>query len=418
MPHLSFEQICALPFKEQAVWVLNGFWDQLHSEAETIYSQIRAFTELDAMVGSPLLAPGSTRGSALDKMMAAKFLERAEQTLTARQRQAALREIDENSDGQMAAIEYLLYRYKSVVGSAAEIAAGQQGKANEIEACGQIIDQTIAVLPDVKTKLAAQRQAKREVVAALGAIRSAKLEAETSTAKQAAAEEVLLAALHPLEAAKRQLSEAVDELVDELERTETEIARLGEIACSADGSVGVVRRGMAANKLAGLKEKDSMPIRKAKVSQEAALRIVQRREKLARAAADTAAASTVECKAKFAELEIKEDDGEYRRRQLDGAVAELEQTYAKLSVRMAESHAALEELKQDTCGIGALWWMERDLYHADESLPTTKQQFDHTKPFEFQQRPTLARVVDIDNVSGSKLANSPTLPPAAAMISG
>jgi hypothetical protein len=43
---------------------------------------------------------------------------------------------------------------------------------------------------------------------------------------------------------------------------------------------------------------------------------------------------------------------------------------------MAEATAVIEELKgRGTSGMGALWWMERSLFEADEKLPQNKQKY-------------------------------------------
>jgi hypothetical protein len=62
--HLSFNQICQLPYREQAVWVLNGFWDELQGEAETIWSAVELFAELDLKAG----VPRGTEGFHLDQV--------------------------------------------------------------------------------------------------------------------------------------------------------------------------------------------------------------------------------------------------------------------------------------------------------------------------------------------------------------
>ena len=73
---------------------------------------------------------------------------------------------------------------------------------------------------------------------------------------------------------------------------------------------------------------------------------------------------TVSCdltQARAAELEAKEKDLELKKQALAKAIAELEASYEELNSKMAEAHAALKELKTGEAGLGAVWWMERQL---------------------------------------------------------
>lgn len=68
------------------------------------------------------------------------------------------------------------------------------------------------------------------------------------------------------------------------------------------------------------------------------------------------------CKKKVEELHAKEKDLEEKKRTLDAAIQELEDSYNELSKRMTEAQAVIKELKGSESGLGAVWWMERSLY--------------------------------------------------------
>jgi DNA repair exonuclease SbcCD ATPase subunit len=351
------------------------------------------------------------------QVLAAKFLEESDQTLTARERKAAIREIDVNNDGQMACVEYLLYKYIAAVGSAEAVVAAKQGHAQEVAACQAVIDRVTAMLPDVEAKLAGQQAAKGQVVAALAAVKRAQVEAKTALGEQERTEAQLVAAARTAELAKAELAKAVAELAAQEAAVAAEVERLGALV--ADSTVGQVKRGVAANTLAALKNEDPLPLRRAKLTAEAALRKVQRKEAAARTAAADAANATAQCKAKCDELADRETALETRKTELEEAVRALERSYTELSSRMGEAQTALAELKQGTTGLGAVWWMERSLYLADESLPRAKQQFDHTKPFQFdvtsavkQQQHTQCVVATAPKRSGITTIN------AVQLISG
>jgi len=374
VPHLGFDQISKLNYKEQSIWMLNGFWNELASEGDTIWRWTKLFAELD----NHAAVPRGANGSELDQVLAAKFLERTEQTLTAKERKAALREIDVNNDGKMALVEYLLFRFGM---SVEQVANAKQGHAQELAACQAIIDQAMAMLPEVQANLAAQRAAQVEHTAALAAVREAKVSAAAALTAQSCAEAELRTALESASAARAELAEAVAALEAQEQALLDEMCRLRAIV--ADSAAGVVSRGRAANNLNGLENEDPLPLRKAKITAEAALRKLQKREDVAAKRADEAAEQTVKCEAKVAELAEREAEGVRKAADLAAAVAELEQSYAELSAKMEEARAAIEELKLQKCGLGAVWWMERELFEADESLPRSRQKYDHSKPLVF-----------------------------------
>lgn len=359
---------------------MNGFFDDgLEDHAELIWSYCKVFARLD---GQSSVNPRGAEGSELDKIMAAKLLELHDETMTYEDRKAALQEIDVNNDGLMSFVEYLIWKFGKGVD---ETVNAKQGKSQEIAACQAVIDRALAMLPEIEAKLEAQRAAQREVDAALAEVRAAKAEAEAALVVLQAAEAELQAAVDKLAAARAELQAAVDELARQEQAKLDEIARLEQL--QADPTVGIVKRGMASNKLLALKDEDPLPLRKAKITQEAALRAVQKRERAAAAAQAEAAAKTAEHQAKVTELEKKEAELEARRAELATAIAELEASYTEMEKRMHEAHAALEELKQSRCGLGAVWWMERELYEADESLPRSKQKYDHSRPFVMSDQP-------------------------------
>jgi predicted nucleic acid-binding Zn-ribbon protein len=98
---------------------------------------------------------------------------------------------------------------------------------------------------------------------------------------------------------------------------------------------GVVSRNKAANELAQMKAEDPLPLRKAKITNDAAVRRVEKAE-------------------------------------------------AELLLKMEEATEQLRKIKQSGgASNGQLWWMERELFEADKYLPSSKQQFNHREPFKY-----------------------------------
>ena len=70
----KLHELCGLPFKEQAVWLLNGFWHDFgEKEAENIWDQVLLCVELNDK---------DPKGSQLDEMKAHRFLEKIKDTHT------------------------------------------------------------------------------------------------------------------------------------------------------------------------------------------------------------------------------------------------------------------------------------------------------------------------------------------------
>ena len=88
----------------------NGFWgDGVDSDvANKVWDYVKKFVELDLL--------GPTRkgeeGNELDQFWSAKFLEDMDAELPAIQRKEALRTIDQDNNGKMSTIEYLVWKYK------------------------------------------------------------------------------------------------------------------------------------------------------------------------------------------------------------------------------------------------------------------------------------------------------------------
>jgi chromosome segregation ATPase len=315
---------------------LNGYWgDGVNGEeANKVWDFVRHFVQLDLL--------GPTRkgeeGNELDQFWSAKFLEDKDSAMPAMQRKEALRSIDQDSNGKMSAIEYLVWKYKKGVQETAEAPQGDNTEA--IKKAQEALQRVSAQLAECERKLEAQKTAKEENDKAIGELKKAEQEL-----KQAESE---------LEAAISELKKQEDEYKSKCETLESK---------SKDQSITVVQRNKAANELAQLKGEDPLPIRKAKITQEAALRKVQKQKK-----------ATEEAKL------VQEAKG----RDLEKAIRDLEAAYVTLEQKMVEAQAELEKIKSKPGGgKGAIWWMQRELFEIDNRLPKSKQKFDHAKPFFF-----------------------------------
>lgn len=302
----SFADLTALPYKNQAVWFLNGFWSEFDDGSKVgneTYDLLEKFVDLD---------PNGKEGKELDEFNAHRILEMHDQTLSAIKMREALRTIDLDSNNKMALIEFLVWQHKKTPEATVNAPQGENQEA--MAAAEQKMAEVQAALDDLQPKLEAATQAFNIVKAA---------------------EDEVAAAVAELKAQE----EAYAAKVAELERKST------------DTSTGIVTRNKAAAELAQLKAEDPLPLRKAKITQEAALRKAEK----ARVAAE-----------------------EPKRR--------LEEAYAELESKMQEAVDELEQAKRaGGRAHGALFWMERDLFEADKSLPRAKQRYDHAKGFTYSE---------------------------------
>jgi len=280
-------------YKAQAIWFANGLWSVCKNDIDKIYAWCQAFADLD-MQGP---AKKGADGNELDQFWSAKFLEDNVKALTAMERKAALKVIDHDSNGKMSMIEFLTWHYKQDVGT---VERAPQGSNQEALARAQAeVDLVSKQLAVVSTKLEATRAAEAE-----------------------------------LEAAIADLKKQEEEYANKIATLEAQ---------ANDPRASTVKKSRSANELAQLKAEDPLPLRRAKITQEAAQRRVQKERKA------------------------------------------LEEAYDELEAKMQAARAELDRVKAagDGGGFGALWWMEREMFDADARLPTKRQKYDHSKPFSF-----------------------------------
>lgn len=295
--------LSAKKYGEQAVWWLNGFWEAgAREEANNIWDITQKFIELDEAKKAD--------GNELDEFNSHRLLEKFDETLTVIKMREALRVIDVDANGKMSLLEYLLWKFQKSI--AAVENAPQGDNQAQVEAA----------------------QKKFEALA-------------TATAETQKAKEALLREQEELKVAEVELAAAAKALAAEQEAYDTKLATLE--AASTDTSKGIVSRNKASNELSQMKAEDPLPLRKAKITNAAAIRRVDKQKPIVAAALEETDRKLVELEAALAE-----------------AAEELE------IVKSAGGSAQ-----------GNIYWMERQMFEADALLPTAKMKFDHGKPFSF-----------------------------------
>jgi len=327
-------ELTRLAYIDQAKWYLNGFWkDGAEQASESIWAFAQKFMELD---------PKKKAGNELDEFWSHKFLESLGETLTVIQLREKLRKIDADANGKMALLEYLLFKFSKTVTQC--INAPQGDNHEEVEAAQEKLQEVQASLLDPQRKLEEQKIALENQRNALAAQKKAVEEQRRAEDSVKQAEAELKAAVDDLRAQEQAFHDKIKDLEQK----------------SKDPNSTVVAKNKAANELAQLKQENPLPLRKAKITQEAALRKVEKQRKEVEAATRAA-------EAKERELHEKTKEVERKTKEVEVAVEEAEE-----AVREAEQ--MLEELKaKGGSPLGAIWWMERELKEAQKYLPRSKQ---------------------------------------------
>ena len=326
--------LCELTYQQQIVWFLNAFWDKYADQAERLWDFSLKSAELDL--------EKHEEGNALDEVSAHRFLESFKETMTVREMRSKLREtgaIDEGRLPRVPITHILIFRYN--VDWKYLVNASQGDNKEDIEKAQKM--------------LAAVQAAYQESNERAGEAARALIEAESRESASKRAEEDAKVKEQEAHAAKAELEAALQELhaqEDAYNSKKSDLERKSE-----EG--GVVSRNKAKAELAQHLAEDPLPLRKAKITQEAAVK------KAERATAAAAEARTAAEEATKRATEAKNESIKAK------AVAEAALAEAKAKLKEAEDY--LEEVKRRPGQAqGAIWWIERELHEAKAYKPVSK----------------------------------------------
>jgi len=304
--HDKLQDLCSKTHKEQAVWFLNAYWLDKSGEAERIWGYVQKFADLDLQ--------NRQNGNSLDELNAHRFLEGIQETLTVVHMRDVLRKTGAIAQTErpknVPITHYLLDRYK--------------------------VDWKILVNTkgDNSAEIAEAQRLLDEVIKAF-----ALAEKNTNTARQKENEARIAEA--PFKAALEELEAAVADVQrqeDQKNQKTTDLQRK-----SSEGSI--VQQNKAKAELAQHLAEDPLPLRKAKITLEAA------RKKAEKARAPFDAATKI----------------------AEAARAAAEASLDAAQLRVAEAEAYLAEVKaKPGSPHGAIWWLERELAEQKKYLPTSR----------------------------------------------
>jgi len=230
----KWEELSSKCFKDQAIWALNGFWEVMEKDAESVWNWCQTLCELHQ--------DKHADGCDLDEFWSHKFLETLGETMTVIEMREKFRKIDADFNKRMSLLEYLMFRYN--IEPHAMVTAPQGGDAEQIAKAQAMVESAQKAVDAMNAALAAAQAAENENKAALDELRAQEKAFED---KKAA-----------------------------LEKTKN------------DTSIGIVKRNSAANQLDQMLSEDPLPLRKAKINQAAAVKKCEKATKAAEAAVKNA----------------------------------------------------------------------------------------------------------------------------------
>jgi len=328
MGYPTIKDLGQLPYAKQCSFFINGFFSE-GIDCDLVYTIYNKFISLDKK---------KEKGNELNEFDAHRLLESFDETLTVKDMRETMKLIDQDFNLHVSCIEYLTFKFGKTVKQVCECPQGDNTAA--IEKAQKKLETVLAALADVEEKLEASKQAVAEA---------------TEAHDKAQHEERVLAGL------QAELSSAIAEL----DRVESEFkSKMASLeATSTDMSLGPVKRNKAANEVQQMKGEDPLPLRKAKITQEAALRKVTKQKVMAEIATQNAASTKIKA---------------------EEAKSALEAAYADLEVKMQEASAEVEEAKSAAGEAhGDFYFLDRALFIADESLPLARQKYNHSTPFKY-----------------------------------
>jgi len=417
----KFKGVTRNNYVDQAKWYLNAFWaDGSEGQAEEVWTIAQKFIELD---------PKKKAGNELDPVMSSHYLQGINKAMTALELKEALRRIDVDANGLMAVLEYLLFKYaRSVVACINNPQGGTEEDLRKLKEAEAKCLELQQALDDLQVQLARQKEDERKALAAEKAAKRAEEEAKAAEAEARSAERIAKEAEAAAKAAEAVAKEAegkaraqedilrkAEDVVRaaeaearaadaELKRQQDELASKQKAleAKIANPSTGAVAKGQAVQELAQLKGADPLPLRKAKITQEAAVRKVEAERKVAegerkkaqavrekaeeerkKAVSERQRAEAVRAEAvskrEIAEEERKKAEGEREiavaaRQQAEEQTKRVEEAVADTEQKAREANDYLEELKKrPTVAHGSVWWMQRQIAEARKYMPRSKQ---------------------------------------------
>jgi len=401
----KLQALCQKTHKDQIIWFMNAFWEDFASEqAEKMWAYKLKCDELDLQ--------NHEKGHELDELNAHRLLEAFNETLTVRAMRDNLRSTGAIRDTRLKMVpvsHILIFKYS--VDWHILVNASQGDNRAEIEEAQRMLQEVQSAFQRAEAAAQEAAAALREAAAAEAAAKAREAEAKASEAAAKAREAEALASeqaakAREIEAAASAEESKVREEEARAAQVELEVA-LAEVKAQEDAynnktqdltrkseEGGVVSRNKAKAELAQHLAEDPLPLRRAKITAEAAVKKAERAtqaaadarakaEADARAASEARVAAEADARAASQDRAAAEADAraasqarteaQRARQASEDAKAAAEAALEEASRRVEEAEAYLTELKSKSGnGKGSLWWIERELKEAKAYLPESR----------------------------------------------
>eukprot|EP00011_Vannellida_sp_DIVA3-517-6-12_P009216 CAMPEP_0114623426 /NCGR_PEP_ID=MMETSP0168-20121206/10241_1 /TAXON_ID=95228 ORGANISM="Vannella sp., Strain DIVA3 517/6/12" /NCGR_SAMPLE_ID=MMETSP0168 /ASSEMBLY_ACC=CAM_ASM_000044 /LENGTH=400 /DNA_ID=CAMNT_0001834661 /DNA_START=31 /DNA_END=1233 /DNA_ORIENTATION=+ len=391
--HAQLADVCGKTYKEQAIWFLNCFWEE-HGEkdAELIWNYVHKCGELDDQ--------NHGDGSGLDEMKAHVFLEAFQETLTVREMRASLRSTgaigEKERPKAVPLVHYLLFKYQ--VDWHTLVDASRQGSnKEELEKAQRLLEEVQEAFRQSEARASEARVAHNEAVAREAEAKAREAEAIQSEADAKAREAEAHSAAEQAKAAEAEAEQREQEnraAQAELEAALAEVkaqedaynAKTAELERKSEEG-GIVSRNRAKNELAQHLGEDPLPLRRAKITAEAAVKNAERATNAAAAAKEAASAARQASEEAAAAATAAREEAEADARAAVAARAQAEEAARAAAEAKAAAEAALDEAAQRLQeaevyieevkskpgqAFGALWWIDRELHEQKKYLPESR----------------------------------------------
>jgi len=366
--HAKLQDLCKLTYKEQGVWFLNAVWEvqvqgkQGSEYAEKVWDYVQKACTIDN---------AKEVGCALDEMEAHRFLEAFDEAHTVLQMRSALRKtgaLGQNErPKEVPLTHFLLDKYEA---DWHKLVNAPQGDNSAEIAEAQDKLQAVQDAFDASTKADAEAAAAlKQAVQAENDAKAAEADAVDKEAAAKEAEAPFKAAEAPFKAAQEEVEAALAEVKAQEDAYNSKTEELKQ----ASETGGVVSRNRAKVSLDAHLAEDPLPLRKAKITLEAANKRAEKARAPFLEARAPFLAATEAAEAARQEATSQREASEKARQSAEDAKARAEAAVQAAQDRVSEAEAFLAELmKNPGSGHGALWWIDRELYEKKKYMPVSK----------------------------------------------
>ena len=380
--HAKLQSLCKLTYKEQAVWFLNAVWEvQVQGKPGAEYAEnVWAYVDKASTIDN-----AKATGNALDEMEAHRFLEAFDEAHTVLQMRSALRKtgaLGQNErPKEVPLTHFLLDKYEAdwhklvnaPQGDNSAKIAEAQDKLQEVQ---EAFDASAKADAEALAALNQAKSAENAAVAAEDEAKAREADAVATETEAKAREADAREAEAPFKAAQEEVEAALAEVKAQEDAYNSKTEQLKK--ASEEG--GVVSRNRAKVQLDAHLAEDPLPLRKAKITLEAANKRADKARGPFKAATEVAAAARAEAEAARQAAEAARADASARREaaaaareEAEAAKARAAEAVAAAQAAVAEAEALLEELKANPgSGHGAVWWVDRELIEKKKYMPVSK----------------------------------------------